>query len=286
MASYIVLALIPSSFAGGGAYNDNAPQALVLDVRCYLFAAIALIRAWSIAKGRITVSILDAINLTAIAYATALAVTYAFDANSYLALPFQLIATINLGWAWMQLVETNPRIPKQQSLKITAAASASALIIGADHSMMSPNFTETINTQKATQASTQATYEKLDRVSRKLRESGGNINLIISQDSSLSAKRHLNRIPYRSLIEYEPERKQYIIKDGANKGSIHTPQEGDIVANIDKSIDSLSPILETLTTELIYRHNPSDRSGVIFRVTGIKPSRTIDLLVGDKMPIP
>ena len=286
VASYIVLALIPSSFAGGGAYNENAPQALVLDSRCYLFAAIALIRAWSIAKGRITVSILDAINLTGVAYATALGVTYAFDANSYLALPFQLIATINLGWTWMQLVETNPRIPKQQSLKITAAASASALIIGTDHRMMSPNFSEMVNTQKAHQASTQATYEKLDRVSRTLRESGGNINLIISQDSSLSAKRHLNRIPYRSLIEYEPERRQYIIKDGANKGSIHTPQEGDIVANIDKSIDSLRPILDTLTTELIYRHNPSDRSGVIFRVTGIKPSRTIDSPVGDKMPIP
>ena len=122
--------------------------------------------------------------------------------------------------------------------------------------------------------------------SRKLRESKTNINLIISQDSSLSAKRHLNRIPYRSLIEYEPERKQYIIKDGANKGSIHTPQEGDIIANIDKNIDSLSPILKTLQTELIYRHNPSDRSGVIFRVTGIKPSGTVNPPVGDEMPIP
>ena len=285
-ASYIVLALIPSSFAGGDAYNDNAPQTLVLDVRCYLFAAIAMIRAWGIAKGRLTFSILDSINLTAVAYAIALGVTYAFDANSYLSLPFQLIATINLGWAWMQLIETNPRIPKQQSLKITAAASASALIIAVDHRMTSPNFTETINTQKAHQASTQATYEKLDRVSRKLRESKTNINLIISQDSSLSAKRHLNRIPYRSLIEYEPERKQYIIKDGANKGSIHTPQEGDIIANIDKNIDSLSPILKTLQTELIYRHNPSDRSGVIFRVTGIKPSGTVNPPVGDEMPIP
>ena len=186
----------------------------------------------------------------------------------------------------MQLVETNPRISKQQSLKITAAASASALIIGADYRTTSPNFSETINAQKATQASTQATYEKLDRISRKLRESGSNINLIISQDSSLSAKRHLNRIPYRSLIEYEPERKQYLVKDGANKGSIHTPQEGDIVANIDKSIDSLSPILKTLKTELIYRHNPSERSGVIFRVTGVKPSRTIAPPLGDKMPNP
>jgi hypothetical protein len=229
---------------------------------------------------------LDAINLTAVAYATALGITYAFDANSYLALPFQLIATINLGWAWIQLIETNQRIPYQQSIKITAAASASALIIGTDHTVTRKNFTQTITVQKADQASTQATYEKLDRVSRTIRESGNNINLIISQDSSLSAKRHLNRIPYRSLIEYEPERKQFIVKDGANKGMIYTPKKGDIVANIDKNVSSLSPILKNLQTELIYRHNPSERSGVIRRVTNIEPSSSNAPLPDDKLQVP
>ena len=35
--SYLVLAFIPSSFAGEAAYNANAPQAVFLDLRCYLF---------------------------------------------------------------------------------------------------------------------------------------------------------------------------------------------------------------------------------------------------------
>jgi hypothetical protein len=286
VTSYLFLALIPSSFAGESAYNDNASRALVLDLRCYLFGTIALARAWAILQRRITFSMLDAINLTAVAYATALGITYAFDANSYLALPFQLVATINLGWAWIQLIETNQRIPYQQSIKITAAASASALIIGTDHTVTRKNFTQTITVQKADQASTQATYEKLDRVSRTIRESGNNINLIISQDSSLSAKRHLNRIPYRSLIEYEPERKQFIVKDGANKGMIYTPKKGDIVANIDKNVSSLSPILKNLQTELIYRHNPSERSGVIRRVTNIEPSSSNAPLPDDKLQVP
>lgn len=188
------------------------------------------------------------------------------------------------GWAWMQLIETNPRVPQQQSLKIIAAGSASALLIGAEHRLMRENFAETIGTQKAIQASIQATYEKLDCLSRKMRESGNNINLIISQDSSLSKKRHLNRIPYRSLIEYEPKHQRYIVKDGANKGLTYKPQIGDVVANIDKGIKSLNPILGNLETELIYRHNRSERSGVIVRVTGITPQGTTDSPFGDKVP--
>ena len=285
--SYLVLAFIPSSFAGEAAYNANAPQALFLDLRCYLFGGIALTRVWAILKRKLTFSMLDAINVTALAYATALGITYAFDANSYLALPFQLIATINLGWAWIQLIETNRHIPHQKKIKITAAASASALIIGADHTMTGQNFSQMITAQKSEQASTQATYEKLDRVSRTIRESGNNINLIISQDSSLSAKRHLNRIPYRSLIEYEPERRQFIVKDGANKGTIYAPKEGDVVANIDKNISSLDPILKNLETELIYRHNPSERSGVIHKVTGtISPLKKNASSRGDTLLMP
>ena len=179
------------------------------------------------------------------------------------------------------------QIPHQKSIKISAAASASALIIGADHTMTGQNFSQMITAQKSDQASTQATYERLDRISRTIRESGNNVNLIISQDSSLSAKRHLKRILYRSLIEDEPERRQYILKDGANKETIYAPKEGDVVANVDKNVSSLDPILKNLKTELIYRHNPSDRSGVIRRVTGtINPSKKNASSLGDTLLMP
>ena len=98
------------------------------------------------------------------------------------------------------------------------AAAVSALAIGIDHGSMESTFAKTIAKQKFDQAFTQATYEKLYRTSKKIRESGEEVNLIISQDSWLSAKRHLNRIHYTSLIEYEPEAKQFIVKDGAHKG--------------------------------------------------------------------
>lgn len=284
IASYIFLALIPSSFAGGSAYNNNAPGGLVLDIRCYLFGAVALTRAGAILRRRLTFTILDSINITAFAYATALALTYAFDANSYLALPVQLIATINIGWAWMQLVEPKQRRHHQQSVKIMAAAASASLIIGADHTLMDKTFAKTIAEQKFDQASTQATYEKLDRICKKVRESGANVHLIISQDSWLSSKRHLNRIHYRSLIEYEPVSKAFIVKDGANKGMRYTPAPGDLIANVDKNINVLNPILNGLETELIYRHNPSERSGMILRITGIKQMDHDQSSLNDRVP--
>ena len=107
IASYIILALIPSSYRLEGAYNIDAEHTIFFDLRSYIFALIAIARTIAIAKGASFCNILDAINLSALAYISALAATYAFDAGSYLALcQLQLIATINIGWAWIHLVET------------------------------------------------------------------------------------------------------------------------------------------------------------------------------------
>ena len=45
---------------------------------------------------------------------------------------------------------------------------------------------------------------------------------------------------------------------------------GDLVANLDKSIDLIDPILENLETEIIYRHNPTKKTGLILKITGTK----------------
>ena len=56
--------------------------------------------------------------------------------------------------------------------------------------------------KKPEQLYIQSTYEKLDEITRKIREEGNHANIIIHEQSRLSAYRHLNRIPYRALIEY------------------------------------------------------------------------------------
>ena len=122
-------------------------------------------------------------------------------------------------------------------------------------------FTNNIFEQKFEQSYVQLTYEKLDEVSRTVRESGDNVNIIINTNSRLLAHRHLNRIPYTSLIEYMPNSEQFIVKDGAHKRSNYAPKVGDLIAKLDKNISLIEPILKNLKTDLIYQHNPSERTG-------------------------
>ena len=270
ITSYIILALIPSSYASEGAYNANAAFNIVLDLRFYLFALISTVRAIGIAKKKTHFNLLDAINLSGFAYAFALAATYELNTSSYLALPFQLIATINIAWAWIAIAEKGSNQNVKGRKKIVGAALASAIVIGADHVTAKDTFINNISEQKFEQSYVQLTYEKLDEVSRTIRESGDNVNIIINTNSRLSAHRHLNRIPYTSLIEYIPNKEKFIVKDGAYKRSNYTPKVGDLIANLDKKISLIEPILKNLETDLIYQHNPSERTGVIRRITAIR----------------
>jgi hypothetical protein len=65
-------------------------------------------------------------------------------------------------------------------------------------------------------------------------------------------------------------KKKFIVKDGAYKRSNYTPKVGDLIANLDKKISLIEPILKNLETDLIYQHNPSERTGVIRRITAIR----------------
>ena len=147
---------------------------------------------------------------------------------------------------------------------------ASTAIITTDHATSQHSFVPTIKDIKFEQLYIQSTYENLHKISREIRASGDDVNIIINKNSRLSAKRHLGRIPYKSLIEYMPEQNIYIVKDGASKGSTYTPKVGDIVANLDKRIELIEPILANYDSKLIYRHNSGDRTGVIRRITAVR----------------
>ena len=270
ICSYIFLALIPSSYAAEGAYNEDTSYYIFLDFRFYLFSLIATARMLAISQKRIEFGFLDSINLSAFAYAFTLAIIYEFDSSSYLALPFQLIATINIGWAWIQYVGKNRNYFPEERQKLIGAILASTAIITTDHATSQNSFIPTIKDIKFEQLYIQSTYEKLHKISREIRTSGDDVNIIINKNSRLSAKRHLGRIPYKSLIEYMPEQNVYIIKDGAGKGSTYIPKAGDIVANLDKRVELIEPILENYDSQLIYRSNSSDRTGVIRRIIAVQ----------------
>ena len=133
ISSYIILAFIPSSYVGEGAYNDDANYYVSLDFRFYLFALIAAARAITVAQKKIELGLLDAINLSAFTYAITLSVVYKFDSAGYLALPFQLIATINIAWAWIQLIEKRKWDGMDNKKKMLGAIIASTAVITTDH---------------------------------------------------------------------------------------------------------------------------------------------------------
>ena len=272
ITSYIFLSLIPSSYADRGAYNEGTDLVFVPDLRLYIFAIIVILRLTAVLTKRIEFNLLDAINLSAIAYIVALAFTYELDSNSYLSLPIQLIATINIGWAWTQLIErSDSKYFNKNSGKIIAALLASSFIISLDHLTAKSSFITEISNQKFEQAYIQATYEKLNEISKEIRETGDDVNIIINQKSKFQAHRHLNRIPYKSLIEYKSKTNEglFIIQDGAGKGETYSRQVGDLVVNIDKGIELIDPLLENAEAELLYRHNSSRKTGIIKRITAL-----------------
>ena len=273
ITSYIFLSLIPSSYADKGAYNEGTEFIFIPDMRLWLFASIIIARIGAILAGRVRFSLLDAINLSAIAYIAALAFTYELDASSYLSLPIQLIASINIGWAWIQLIEiSKQRFFSKKSNKVIAAILASFLIISLDHLTAKSTFLGEISEQKSEQAFIQATYEKLHEISEEIRETGDDVNIIINQKSKFEPDRHLNRIPYKSLIEYKSKSNTglFVVEDGAGKGKAYSRQVGDLVVNIDKGIELVDPLLEGAKAELLYRHRASERrTGIIFRITGL-----------------
>ena len=150
------------------------------------------------------------------------------------------------------------------------ACIAAGTVIGVEHMATQETFLNNAIEQKKEQSRIQLTYENLDKITRKIRESGDNVNVITNQDSRFSARRHLNRIPYHSLIEYIPDAKNFVVVDGANKGTLYIPKVGDLVANLDKSTDLLDPILKNVETQEIFRHNVSKHTGLILRITDIE----------------
>jgi len=265
ITSYIYLALIPSSFSFEDAYNSGIKKMAYIDIRFYMLAIIAAARFILILIKKIRFSLIDGMNISAFAYALALYATFRLDASIHVALPIQLIAALNIGWAWIEIAEKQNKVRH----KILMSFILSSAIIATEHHANWRTFAHNVSETKFEQSYIQSSYEKLDEIARELRETGNDVNIITPSQSQFSAKRHLRRIPYKSLIEYFPDEGKYYVKDGANKNTLYQPKVGDLIANLDKSIDLIVPIMNSYQTELIYRHNASKRTGMILRIKGI-----------------
>lgn len=269
-ASYAALSLIPSIYANEGLYNKGAENQFMPDARLFVLIAITISRAWMATRKKLTLDLLDSINVAAIAYAAALWALSRLVGNDYLVFPIQIVIVINIGYIWSLWID--PWIQKNTVsayiIPITMAICIS--IIAIEHwqfpALKMSNTYQTIKWMKLEQISNQQNFENLDTTLKSLKESGSEVNLIINEKSRLERSRFLGKLRYDRLIEYNPKEKIYRIKDGINKGRRYKPQAGDIVANIDKHKSLLNPILQNRNYRIIYTDLISPEKGLFVRL--------------------
>ena len=264
---FIYIALIPSTYADKGAYSNPADFTFNSDARILVLISILALKIGKINKQLFELDLLDQINISAIVYAIALGFFAKYDSSDYLAFPVQVIIAANIGWAWAKhqqrsIAEQNPLKSRELNFGVLAAL---ALII-IEQFTITPSFGSIVHDMKKNQISTEATYSALFPIARDLREKGDEVNVIIHRSSRLSYHRHLYKVPYDRLVEYYPKTGKYWIKDGREKGKLFTPSAGDLAVNIDKEIEILEPIIEGKNYKILYRHNPTKKSGIITRL--------------------
>jgi len=266
LCSYIVLSLLPSTYVSQGAYGDNKTIVFEPDWRFWFLTLISTARLLLAAIQKIRLHLLDCLNFSALAYAAALLLLIGFQSSKYLTLPVQLVTVLDLTWFWSAALA--PRLNRALPWRATASlgSMAALALIGMESAWHQPSFATTVHGIKRQQASWFGAYNAASQQARLIRRNGEPVNIIYNKISWLSRKRHLGRLHYDRLIEYNPETKTYLIEDGINQGGVYTPQPGDLVINIDKTISSLTPILKQQPARLLFRFDERDNSGAIYRL--------------------
>ena len=264
--SYIFLSLLPSSYMSQGAYSDSSESSFHYDWRFCFLLLFTFSRLIMARLGRIQLKLLDSLNIAAMSYAGILFVLVGFKSYSYLSLPVHLITTINIVWLWSASIapQLNHRLPWRLTASLGTTAAIIILILESHPSQ--PSFIKTVQWIKNRQASWLGAYSKVGELAREIRQSGEPVNIVYNRNSWLSRKRHLGRINYDRLVEYDPNNNTFMIEDGINSGTLYTPSAGDLIINIDRSIRSLDPILTHGSYVQLYRHNKQESSGAIYRL--------------------
>ena len=263
---YIFLSFLPSAYISQGSYSDKSASSLHLDWRTWLLILLTSSRLIMAGLGRIRLQLLDALNIAAISYLGALYILINFRSYSYLSLPVHLITTLNIVWLWSS--ELVPRMNRKLSYRLTSAIgmTGTVIVLILESNPSQPSFIKTVQWIKNRQSSWLGAYSRVNEIAREIRQKGEEVNIIYNGNSWFSRKRHLDNINYDRLIKYDPNNKSLLIEDGISSGSEYIPLPGDLILNIDKSLNSLEPLFSKNSHEQLYRHNDKNNSGAVYRL--------------------
>lgn len=272
--SYIFLSLIPSTYLSSESYgSQSAIKDFSPNLRFWILASCSGFRLIMIALRRFKANLLDALNISALLYAFALYILVGFKDYSYQYAPIEFTTTLNILMLWLWFSNF---LTKNTSANIRlisgAGVAGSILLIAYENMDFRTSFYGHASRVHELHNSWEETYNTIDKLSRKLKEDGNEVNIIYTSQSWLSEHRHLDRLRYDRLIEWNPGYNKFIVKDGIGKKSNYLPQNGDIYINIDRT-DKILPTPSGYRYKKIFQfdHKHTDLiNGQIYEIRRIK----------------
>lgn len=243
--SYIFLSLIPSSFMKSASYADDS-IASVWDpsVKYILFCVIVLWRFVLIFMGKLRFGVFDTLNLSAILYSIALFTLVGFKVYSHHNLPVEYVCILNLLWVWALAAKKLSSMQIANRSIALIGFSGFAALAGVEHLDGNTSFYGHASRVHELHNSWEQTFDHVDKLTRELIREGKEVNLIYRSNSWFDFNRHLNRLRYDRLIEWNEGRRQFLVKDGANYKSVYTPESGDLFINIDRNDDIFPDVID------------------------------------------
>ena len=259
--AFVYLAYLPSHFVGEERY-DAAKRLTEFqpDLRLLILTGFSVQRITAVLRQRSTWTMLDAANLACLGYVGCLFYLVGYRSNSYMSLPVQFIAVIDILVIWVSVARPwLNRWVGEHRIAPLAVALSSCLI--AFELLLPDNFYVRIRDMTLTHRSWASTYREADSVLREARASGQPVNLIFSK-SWFRRFDHLKRLKYDRLIYLNEQDKTYLVMDGVGKGGSYTPQKGDFFLDIDAG-SALSKKFNVDLSEYkeIYRYSPRLSNG-------------------------
>ena len=264
LASFAILSALPSLAADVPRYDAHLGfSVLALDVRLIFFLGFIATRFWRIARRKTNVTALDGLNIAALAYGFALFALVGLEGSSYMSLPIQFVAVLDILMIWESLVapKLNHRMNSRQA---QAVALGTTLLLLNIEDRQAATFRKRAQLISWKQRSWRTTLNEARAITTQAKENGETVNLIYSK-GWFKHSDQMKALIYDRLVYYDIDTRRYIVKAGIGKGEFYKPQTGDFLVDIDTGKKLTEFGIDLSNYDLLYQEDPNRQYGRIFR---------------------
>ena len=264
LASFALLSALPSLAADMPRYDTHLGfSVLALDIRLIIFLGFITTRCWLIGHRQDNVNVLDGFNLAALAYGFALYALVGLEGSNYMSLPIQFVAVLDILMIWESLVA--PKLKRRMNgRQAQAMALCTTLLLLNIEDRQADTFRQRAQLISRKQRSWRATLNETIAITRRAKEKGETINLIYSK-GWFKHSDQMKKLAYDRLVYYDIDTRQYIIKEGIDKGKPYSPQTGDYFVDVDTGRKLTKNGIDLSKYDLLYQEDPNREYARIFR---------------------